>query len=83
MTSLKMIKIKKKVKKIILQTLKIKNKKIILDADNIDNWDSIGHLHIISALEKEFKINLSSKQISQMLSEKSIYEVIRKIKKIS
>lgn len=83
MTSLKMIEIKKKVKKIILQTLKIKNKKIILDADNIDNWDSIGHLHIISALEKEFKINLSSKQISQMLSEKSIYEVIRKIKKIS
>ena len=76
-----MIEIKKKIKKIILQTLKIKNKKTELEANSINNWDSIGHLHIISALEKEFKINLSSKQISQMLSEKSIYEVITKIKK--
>jgi len=76
-----MIEIKKKIRKIILETLRLKNKKIKLDADSIDNWDSIGHLYIISALEKEFLVSFSSKQISNMLSEKSIYEVISKIKK--
>ena len=76
-----MIEIKKKIRKIILETLRLKNKKIKLDADSIDNWDSIGQLHIISALEKEFLVSFSSKQISNMLSEKSIYEVISKIKK--
>ena len=54
----------------------------MLEADRIENWDSIGHLQIISALEKKFKINLSSKQISQMLSEKKIYDIISKIQKI-
>lgn len=73
--------IKKKIRKIILETLRIKNKTIKLDADDIDNWDSIGHLHIISAIEKEFSVSLSSTQISNMLSDKSIYEVISKIKK--
>jgi|TARA_B110000467_G_C18222435_1_gene423794 acyl carrier protein len=76
-----MIEIKKKIRKIILETLRLKNKKIKLDADSIDNWDSIGHLHIISALEKDFSVSLSSKQVSNMLSDKSIYEVISKIKK--
>jgi|TARA_B110000027_G_C16071275_1_gene279178 acyl carrier protein len=80
-TLLKMIKTKKKIEKIILKVFKIKKQKKELNVDSIDNWDSIGHLHVISALEKEFKINISSKQISKMLSEKAIYEVVSKIKK--
>jgi acyl carrier protein len=73
-----MVDTKKKIKKIILKTLSIKNNKINLDADKIKNWDSIAHLHIIAALEKQFKISFSSKEVSVMLNEKTIYNVIKK-----
>ena len=74
--------IKKKIREIILNSLRLKHTQTMLEADRIENWDSIGHLQIISALEKKFKINLSSKQISQMLSEKKIYDIISKIQKV-
>jgi len=73
--------LKKEIRKIIKNTLKIKNKKINLVANNINNWDSIGHLHLVIALEKKFKINFSNSEISKMLSEDYIFKIIASKKK--
>jgi acyl carrier protein len=73
--------LKTEIKKIIRNTLKIKNKKINLVANNIQNWDSIGHLHLVTALEKKFKINFSNSEISKMLSEDYIFKIIASKKK--
>jgi acyl carrier protein len=70
--------IKKEINKIIKNTLKIKKKNIKLTADNIENWDSIAHLHLIAALEKKFKINFANSEIAKMFSESSILNIIKK-----
>ena len=59
-----------------LKTYEISNKDVVIGIAASGTTP-----YVISALEKEFKINISSKQISKMLSEKSIYEVVSKIKK--
>ena len=72
-----MLKIKKIVRKIIIDTLRLKkNIKIKLVSDKIENWDSIGHLRIILMLEKKFKLQFSTKEIPKMLSEEKIYKII-------
>ena len=73
--------LKKEIRKIIKNTLKIKNKKINLVANNIQNWDSIGHLHLVTALEKKFKINFSNSEIYKMLIEDYIFKIIASKKK--
>ena len=75
-----MKKIKKEINEIIKTTLKIKKKNIKLIADTIENWDSIGHLHLITALEKKFKVSFTNSEIAKMLSEDSIFNIIVKKK---
>ena len=49
-----------------------------LSADNIDRWDSLGHLSLITNIEKKFKISFSQEEIVKMLDEKEIYSTILK-----
>tara|TARA_B100002003_G_scaffold182888_1_gene171122 strand:- start:258 stop:500 length:243 start_codon:yes stop_codon:yes gene_type:complete len=35
-------------------------------SDNIEKWDSIGHLHLISSIEGEFDIQFEIEEIFQM-----------------
>ena len=47
-------------------------------ADNTPQWDSLNHLCFITALEKEFNINLSIEEISSIISYKTVCEVVSK-----
>jgi len=45
--------------------------------DNLPQWDSIGHLNLITSLEEEFNIKFNDDQIIQMLNFKLVIEIIK------
>jgi acyl carrier protein len=44
---------------------------------HINNWDSLGHINLILALEAEFNITLSPDEAAEMLSVGLIRKVLR------
>ena len=68
---------KLKPKKIFIKTF---GKKVsITKNSNINNtlgWDSLGHIKLISEVEKIFKIKLTTKQILNMTNVKSIEKIL-------
>lgn len=36
--------------------------------DNIENWDSLRHMNLITVLEEEFDIRLNDEQITEMMN---------------
>ena len=49
--------------------------------ENIENWDSIGHLNLIVSLEDEFEIKFTDEEIIEMLNFNLIEEIlIQKLK---
>ena len=74
---------KKELKKLISKSLNVNVSKIndkTKDTD-LEEWDSLGQLSIISALDKKFKGQINFKDISQAGSVKSI-EIYLKKKKV-
>ena len=47
------------------------------DADNIQKWDSLGHMELIEALEEEFGIQLEHAAAVNMLSEADIVQQLQ------
>jgi len=45
--------------------------------DSIPQWDSIGHLNLITSLEEEFDIVFSEDQIIEMLNLPLVIEITR------
>jgi acyl carrier protein len=45
---------------------------------NLGAWDSLKHINLIIELEKEFKIHFEAEEIIQLLSYKSIVEIVSK-----
>jgi len=45
--------------------------------DTIPQWDSIGHLNLVTAVEEEFGIKIEDDQITQMLNFKLVVEIIK------
>ena len=45
--------------------------------DTIPQWDSIGHLNLVTAIEEEFGIKIEDEQITQMLNFKLVVEIIK------
>jgi acyl carrier protein len=45
--------------------------------DSIPQWDSIGHLNLVTAIEEEFGIKIEDDQITQMLNFKLVIEIIK------
>ena len=62
-------------KKVFPKIKKIKNLKK-LQINSIKEWDSIGNLNLLLAIEKEFKIRFS---IDEMAEIKSIKQILKKI----
>jgi acyl carrier protein len=44
--------------------------------DNIEGWDSMGHLTLIIELEKQFRVNISISDSLEMVSIRKIKEVL-------
>ena len=72
--------IKNQIRKLIIIQFKIKKKDIkkSLSANNVAKWDSLGHLSLITIIEKKFKISFTQEEIVKMLDEKNIFNVIKK-----
>ena len=48
--------------------------------NEVEEWDSIGHMTLISALEEEYKITLETDDIIDFSSFKSGIEILKKYK---
>ena len=68
--------VKKKLIKIIKERFKVKKKKRFLSMNNLENWDSLGHLKLLSEIEKKFKIKFSNKEIPVITDEKKILSLL-------
>ena len=72
----------KKYKQIFVKVFSIKNDKKIdnLKYQDIDEWDSIGHMTLISELENAFKISIETDDIIDFSSYKKGQEILKKYK---
>ena len=59
-----------------------KNIPNFLISDNVENWDSVGHISLIAEIEKEFHIKLNEEYSYTLLDEKKILEKIMEIKNL-
>ncbi len=62
------------VRKIIAEVLQVEMNDFpdALDADNVAQWDSLGHVKLITRLSDEFGINIPADKMIFMTSEESI-----------
>ena len=56
--------------------LQIQNITNELNAEKLEQWDSMNHLRLITALEKKFDVKLSMKDVQSMTSLCAIEETI-------
>ena len=68
-------------KKAFIDTFEIKESMLDkLKYNEIDEWDSIGHMNLISALEENFKITLETDDIVDFSSYNKGKEILSKYK---
>lgn len=72
-----------KIKQIMADVFSMDISEINEDAspDNIDKWDSLGHMCLITAIEEELDITFNNDQIIEMMNFKLILLVVSEIKK--
>lgn len=71
----------KNIKKILKETFsksKIPNDISKLKMGDIKEWDSLGNFNLLLAIESEFKIRFSMKEISEIKSIKSLEKILKK-----
>ena len=73
---------KQKLKNIFKESLSISDEKINdnLKYNEIEEWDSIGHTTLMSAIEEEFKITLETDDIIDFSSFKKGIEILKRYK---
>ena len=74
--------ISKKVETLLLEVLNIETLPINASTENIDEWDSLAYLSIVSKLEKKFKLKIYQENIDKFNSIKNIVKEIGLCKKI-
>lgn len=70
-----------KFNKIIGETLNIRNVKDINDEmgpDEIEDWDSLAHVELVSGLEENFGITLNVTDISRMYTIGDVKKILKK-----
>lgn len=50
-----------------------------LGPEDVDGWDSLGHLHLVSALEEEYGIEFDMRQIESMQTVGKIKDVLKQV----
>jgi len=73
---------KSKYIEIFIKSLSIDNKKFNekLKYNDIDEWDSIGHMTLMSGLEEDFNISLDTDDIVDFSSFKKGIQILKKYK---
>ena len=73
---------KEKYSEIFKTALNIESDKLSekLKYNEIEEWDSIGHMSLMSALEEEYKISLETDDIVDFSSYKKGIEILKKYK---
>ena len=46
---------------------------------DLDSWDSLGHLHLISAIEEEYDLEFEMEQVEEMESIGKIKEILQNL----
>ncbi|MBQ0062192.1 MAG: acyl carrier protein [Bacteroidales bacterium] len=74
--------IKEKVMQLVAECLEIPTEKISLetDMDDVEEWDSMRHVMILSRLEEEFDTMIPEDDIFDLVTIGAIVEEIKKIK---
>ena len=69
-------------KKAFRESLSLEEKKLnnSLKYNDIPEWDSIGHMTLMSSLEESFKINIETDDIVDFSSYKKGIEILKKYK---
>ena len=44
--------------------------------DNLEDWDSLGHLNLISEIEKTFKVKITMDEVMEMTTYAKVKEVL-------
>ncbi len=76
--------IKEKIKKIFAKVFdSVEEKDVIFDGkhEEFDEWDSLTHMNLISALEEEFGVSFSVDDISEMDRVTKVLETIKRLLK--
>ena len=73
-----------KVKEIIAKVFEINSEKIRpeMTPEDIERWDSLGQLMLISDLEKEFNIVFNMDEIFEIVNIEDIYKILKRKKVI-
>mgnify|MGYP000087679571 FL=1 len=68
-----------KLKKIFAKVIGVKQSSIksYTSPKNTKKWDSLAHMNLIMALEKQFKIKFTDDEITEMLNYELIKEIIK------
>ena len=68
-----------KIKNVMASVFKVDLSDINEDAspDSLENWDSLGHMNLVVALEEEFNITFQEDEIIEMLNYKLVREIIK------
>lgn len=64
--------------KLICEVFKIKEIDENLNINNIDSWDSLTHMDLITSLEEKYNIVFTMDEIMEMRSVKKIKEIVKK-----
>jgi acyl carrier protein len=69
-----------KIEEIISKVFEIKQEEIKKDLtpEDIEKWDSLSQLNLLSAIEDEFKINLEFDEIFTVMKINDIYKLLEK-----
>ena len=73
-----MNKIKDKLRKILIEVLDLDINRLpeIIDVENAENWDSLGHFQLIEKLEKEFNIEIEANKVVTLIGEREILKYL-------
>ena len=81
---MRIIDIGKRVEKVIIEVFQLGGQKIDKNwtSNDIQNWDSLGHLTLVIAIEKEFNMKFEVEDFFKIKSIKDIEELVKEKLKI-
>lgn len=47
--------------------------------DNVEGWDSVNHLHLVTAIEDEFGISIPIEEVGKMTNVKIICAIVKEL----